>query len=292
MAAWAIHQFRNDANKRNSDVAWVERGETGHWLDDYDSTGATLQQALWLDDLPVGLIANGNQLHYLEPDHLGTPRVVIEVARNVPVWTWDLKGEAFGNSVPDQNPDGDAWPLVFDMRFPGQRYDAASGLNQNGERDYDMGGGRYVQSDPIGLGGGISTYAYAYSQPTMMIDPYGLSALIAPRITPIQMARPFASPMDSAVPIPYLDPLSPNDPNGEFCRSLARRIANTKNEIYNKRWIDLILNPDNLPWRIGPGEKLKETGRGHEKLLNRRLGELKKLEDEYDQKCRGPIACL
>lgn len=148
--------------------------EAGHWLGDYDNTGTALQQAIWLDDLPVGLIANGNQLHYVEPDHLGTPRVVIEVARNVPVWTWDLKSEAFGNSVPNQDPDGDATPLVFDMRFPGQRYDAASGLNQNGARDYDMGGGRYAQSDPIGLYGGISTYGYAFSNPMSYVDPLGL----------------------------------------------------------------------------------------------------------------------
>ncbi|MGH8026034.1 MAG: RHS repeat domain-containing protein, partial [Pseudoxanthomonas sp.] len=148
--------------------------EAGHWLGDYDTTGAALQQAIWLDDLPVGLIANGNQLHYVEPDHLGTPRVVIEVARNVPVWSWDLKSEAFGNSVPNQNPDGDANPLVFDMRFPGQRYDAASGLNQNGYRDYDPIG-RYVESDPIGLHGGMSTYSYVMGTPVNAYDFYGLA---------------------------------------------------------------------------------------------------------------------
>jgi RHS repeat-associated protein len=154
--------------------------EAGHWLGDYDNTGAALQQAIWLDDLPVGLIANGNQLHYVEPDHLGTPRVVIEVARNVPVWTWDLKSEAFGNSVPAQDSDGDSIPLIFDMRFPGQRYDAVSGLNQNGNRDYDSGSGRYPQSDPVGLRGGINTYSYAYSNPLMWIDPDGLQAIPIP----------------------------------------------------------------------------------------------------------------
>ena len=151
--------------------------EAGHWLGDYDSSGAPIQQALWMDDLPVGLLANGNQLHYLQPDHLGTPRVVIEVARNVPVWTWDVKGEAFGNTSPDQNPDGDANNFVFDMRFPGQRFDAMSGLNYNYLRDgYEPQTGRYSESDPIGLQGGISSYAYSASQPTMMIDPMGLQS--------------------------------------------------------------------------------------------------------------------
>ncbi|KAF1718667.1 type IV secretion protein Rhs [Pseudoxanthomonas yeongjuensis] len=148
--------------------------EAGHWLGDYDNTGAALQQAIWLDDLPVGLIANGNQLHYIEPDHLGTPRVVIEVARNLPVWKWDLKSEAFGNGVQDQDPDGDANPLVFDMRFSGQRYDAASGLNYNYMRDYDPSTGRYSQSDPVGLLGGISTYGYVGSAPLETTDPLGL----------------------------------------------------------------------------------------------------------------------
>ena len=158
--------------------------EAGHWLGDYDNTGAALQQAIWLDDLPVGLIANGNQLHYVEPDHLGTPRVVIEVARNVSVWTWDLKSEAFGNSVPAQDPDGDSTALMFDMRFPGQRYDASTGLNYNYFRDYDAGSGRYAESDPIGLDSDISTYSYVGGSPFNYVDMAGLQRVrVTPRLT-------------------------------------------------------------------------------------------------------------
>ena len=133
--------------------------EAGHWLGDYDALGKATQQVIWMDDMPVGLLAEG-VLHYIEPDHLGTPRLVFNPMRNVSVWTWDIKGEAFGNSVPNQDPDGDSQAFVFDMRFPGQRYDAISGLNYNYFRDYDSSTGRYVQSDPIGLAGGISTYGY------------------------------------------------------------------------------------------------------------------------------------
>lgn len=150
--------------------------EAGHWLGDYDDSGAPLQQALWMDDLPVGLLANGNQVHYLQPDHLGSPRVVIEAARNVPVWTWDLKGEAFGSTAPQQDPDGDGIPFVLDMRFPGQRYDVASNLYYNYFRDYEPGSGRYIQSDSIGLSGGISTFAYTGRSPLLFVDPQGLQA--------------------------------------------------------------------------------------------------------------------
>jgi RHS repeat-associated protein len=151
--------------------------EAGRWLGDYDSTGAAKQQAIWLDDLPVGLLAGSGtsqKLHYVEPDALGTPRVVIDPQRDVAVWKWELTGEAFGNSAPNQDPDGDGTQFVFDMRFPGQRYDAASGLNYNYFRDYETATGRYSQSDPIGLEGGWSTYSYTQGMPLNAHDRYGL----------------------------------------------------------------------------------------------------------------------
>ncbi|WP_244292384.1 RHS repeat-associated core domain-containing protein [Xanthomonas hyacinthi] len=148
--------------------------ESGHWLGNYDANGASLQQAIWLDDLPVGVLAK-NSLRYVQPDHLGTPRAVIDPVRDVAIWTWDLKGEAFGNTSPDQDPDKDGTAFVFDMRFPGQRYDAATGFNQNYFRDYDPSTGRYGQSDPIGLNGGLNTYGYSLQAPLDHSDAWGLA---------------------------------------------------------------------------------------------------------------------
>lgn len=41
-------------------------------------------------------------------------------------------------------------------------------------RDYDSSVGRYIQSDSIGLAGGLNIYTYALSNPVMFVDPSGL----------------------------------------------------------------------------------------------------------------------
>jgi RHS repeat-associated protein len=67
------------------------------------------------------------------------------------------------------------------LRFPGQQYDAATGLHYNYFRDYEPGTGRYVESDPIGLFGGKATYAYVGAGPLRRIDPSGEAVvLLAP----------------------------------------------------------------------------------------------------------------
>ena len=146
--------------------------ESGHVLGQYNITGAPLHQYVWMDDQPVGVVAS-NTLHYVESDHLGTPRTIIDPVRQKAIWTWDLKSEAFGTGAPNTDPDADGTPFVYDLRFPGQRYDGASGLNYNYFRDYDSSVGRYTQVDPIGLAGGIGTFGYVGGNPLIYADPTG-----------------------------------------------------------------------------------------------------------------------
>jgi RHS repeat-associated protein len=88
------------------------------------------------------------QMYYIHPDHLNTPRLIANQAGTT-VWKWD-NTEPFGNSMPNDDPDGDGVPFVFDLRFPGQFFDRETGLSYNVMRDYDSGIGRYVQADPVG----------------------------------------------------------------------------------------------------------------------------------------------
>lgn len=148
--------------------------EAGHWLGDYDSAGRAIRQVVWLDDLPV-VVFDGDTIRDIQADHLGTPRVIIDRASDKAIWKWSIAGEAFGSTPPNEDPDGDGNKYFFEMRFPGQRYDAVTGLFQNGWRDYDPQSGRYIQSDPIGLAGGISTYAYVANNPYLRVDPLGLA---------------------------------------------------------------------------------------------------------------------
>ena len=154
-------------------------------MGDYDQNGVVIQQAIWLGDLPVGLLAKvsggATRLFYVEPDALGTPRVVVDPSRTPAgstepgtiVWRWDLAGEGFGNDKPNEDPDNDSTAFVLDMRFPGQQYDSASDLSYNYMRDYEAATGRYVESDPIGLRGGISTYGYVRGRPMTHRDRRG-----------------------------------------------------------------------------------------------------------------------
>jgi RHS repeat-associated protein len=63
--------------------------------------------------------------------------------------------------------------------LPGQYFDKETNTHYNYFRDYDPASGRYVESDPIGLGGGINPYAYVGGNPLTLVDSWGLCRLKA-----------------------------------------------------------------------------------------------------------------
>jgi RHS repeat-associated protein len=152
--------------------------EAGQWLGNYAATGQPQQQAIWLEGYPVALLgAVGTgvpELAYVQPDHLGAPRVVIDPTRDAAIWEWSSKSEVFGNQAPNADPDGDGVGFELALRFPGQQATDANGMFYNYQRDYDPATGRYSQSDPVGLVGGISSYQYSNGRPIDITDPLGL----------------------------------------------------------------------------------------------------------------------
>lgn len=173
----------------------------GETLFDNQGKKLTSQFYIWLERMPLGGIsvsysATGvpanSTVFYLHSDHLNTPRIATNATR-AKVWEW--KSDAFGVGEP-------SGPLTLNLRFPGQYYDAETGLHYNYFRDYDPETGRYVESDPIGILRNYSEinvnhmlsfdsnnvllseainlnllYGYVNQNPMIYVDPHGLDLI-------------------------------------------------------------------------------------------------------------------
>jgi RHS repeat-associated protein len=145
--------------------------EQGHLLGEYDVNGNLIQETVYLGDMPIAVLTQTG-INYIYTDHLNTPRVITRASDNQIVWRWD-QADPLGVKPPNENPSG-LGVFTYNPRFPGQLYDAETGLYYNYHRNYDPKIGGYTQSDPIGLAGGINTYAYVGGNPVNDIDPEGL----------------------------------------------------------------------------------------------------------------------
>jgi RHS repeat-associated protein len=118
-------------------------------------------------------------VYYLHNDHLGAPRRATD-ENGVVMWAW--QGDAFGNTLPDEDPDNDGMATEVNLRFPGQYYDGETGLHYNWHRYYEPSAGRYLTADPLGvvpdhtatLSNLNHLYVYANNNPVNLTDPYGL----------------------------------------------------------------------------------------------------------------------
>jgi RHS repeat-associated protein len=156
----------------------------GHLLEEANSSGVVQKEYIWLDDLPMAMVDDTGAppvLYFIHTDQLGTPQKITDGSANV---VWDGVYDPFGIGVsisslwgsPTQWGNfnwGSTTSVSTNLRFPGQYADAETALNQNWNRDYGPTIGRYVQSDPVGLLGGMNTYEYVNGNPLRSIDPYG-----------------------------------------------------------------------------------------------------------------------
>ena len=143
--------------------------EAGHLIGEYSGTGSPIQETIYLGDLPVSML-RAAKLYAVHADYRNAPRQ-LDDATGTAVWTWTPL--PFGESAAIAN------PIPYNLRYPGQYFDSESGLFYNGFRDYDPVAGQYIESDPIGLGGGVNTYAFTESNPINGTDPLGLTIFYA-----------------------------------------------------------------------------------------------------------------
>jgi len=163
-------------------AAYYAYDEAGHLLGEYDANLNVISETVYLGDTPVAVLKTSGSAATADlqvsvanvyADQLDAPRVITRASDEAVLWRWD-GAEPFGATPPSENPSG-LGTFRFDQRFPGQVYDAETGKLQNWHRDYDPGTGRYVQSDPIGLAGGLNTYAYVGGNPLSRSDSSGLA---------------------------------------------------------------------------------------------------------------------
>ena len=150
-------------------------------IGEYDDLGRARIEHVWLEDRPIAAITytyTGTSTipattttSYVETDHLATPRLITNASRQKR-WTWE--SAPYGDTFPNENPQA-LGAYKYNLRFPGQYFDSETNHHYNHHRDYESTSGRYVQSDPIGLKGGINTYAYVINNPLSYVDPEGLA---------------------------------------------------------------------------------------------------------------------
>ncbi len=145
-----------------------ESNEKGIWQKEYLYFNARLIAMIDYSGVTNG---GAGQIYYAHNDHLGTPKLLTNSAGK-PVW--QASYTPFGLATINADVDNNGVAVTLNIRFPGQYYDAESGLHYNWFRYYDPAIGRYVTSDPIGLAGGMNTYGYVGGNPVNRMDSTGL----------------------------------------------------------------------------------------------------------------------
>jgi RHS repeat-associated protein len=97
--------------------------------------------------VPTFTPAGSTDIRFIHGDHLGTPQFATDEHGQV---VWSAQYMPFGEATVDEDPDGDGIAYELNLRFPGQYYDAETGLHYNYFRDYEPLLGRYLNLIPMG----------------------------------------------------------------------------------------------------------------------------------------------
>jgi RHS repeat-associated protein len=181
-------------------------GLNGELLEETDGTNAT--DYVYVDNRPIGILQGANA-YYVHADRIGT----VQFATNASKATvWDSHGYApFGTT------GGVTGTISQNLRMPGHYFDAETGYNHNGAREYIGAIQRYAESDPLSLAGGLSTYTYVRNNPFKYTDRSGLyyqCAIESKDLPPLNSPAPEPKYSPDGKPLPpnpdWNDQVGPN----------------------------------------------------------------------------------
>ncbi|WP_285402374.1 RHS repeat-associated core domain-containing protein [Luteibacter sp. ME-Dv--P-043b] len=165
-------------NANEERVAKTTGGTTTRFIYDetsqlvYEASGGADRDYVDIGGVPVAVVDRGttSSIAFITADALGSPRAVTSTA-GVLVWNLPYSLNPFTERSPVS-----ASGYTLNLRFPGQYADVETSEAYNIHRSFDAATGRYLQSDPVGLVAGVSTYAYGKGAPLTVSDRLGLRA--------------------------------------------------------------------------------------------------------------------
>ena len=114
-------------------------------IGEYTSTGSEIKTYGWNPGSTWGtdplFMKKADEYYFYHNDHLGTPQKMTSVSGAV---VWSAKYTSFGKAEVDSSST-----IENNLRFPGQYYNAETGLHYNWHRYYDPTAGRYNRVDPV-----------------------------------------------------------------------------------------------------------------------------------------------
>ena len=141
----------------------------GRLLAEHDgATGSLIREYIWLDDMPLALVAgsvSSPSYYYVHTGQIGEPLIVTDASK---AKVWDAAVDPWGKPTMLATPT-----QTVSLRLPGQWNASESGLHQNWMRDYDPTTGRYIEADPLGIEAGANLYPYVDSNPLNVTDRKG-----------------------------------------------------------------------------------------------------------------------
>ena len=125
-----------------------------------DNTTVKYLNGLGIDDKLK--MAVGNTISYFVQDHQGSTNALTNATGGITSSaTYDTYGNYTGN-------------LATRYAYTGREFDSFTGQYFYRNRFYDAQLGRFLNEDPIGLGGGINPFAYVGNNPRSFSDPMGM----------------------------------------------------------------------------------------------------------------------